>query len=263
MTRTLMCLFGLFIVLFRPALASAQRPLGPAEEIKRGGELFNRTCAQSYCHGANGVAGGAPRLTGRGLEGGYIERVVTYGIGNTPMPAWGQTLPGADLAAVIAYVKSLNGITKSADAGPAPPLSTDAMHGRDLFYDPAAELGRCSNCHRVNGRGLNIAPIKTVPSDAASMRTVAAPDVGTATVKGDTFPALLDSQTRETIRLYDLTSVRPVLLTLASSDVKLTQGSSWKHSSVLEESHSNADGKNYSDDDLDAILVFLRAVIQL
>jgi mono/diheme cytochrome c family protein len=263
MMRTLKFSFGFLVLAFLPFDVVAQGfQSSPEEIVKRGGELFNRTCAQSYCHGANGVAGGAPKLAGRGFEGGYIERVVTYGVSGTPMPAWGQTLPGGDLAAVIAYVKSLNGISKAESPAPTPTLSGEAKHGRDLFYDASAELGRCSNCHRINGRGLSIAPIKTIPNDPASLRNLATPSVATASLRGEKFPALLDSQTRETIKLYDLTSVRPVLLTLSPSEVKLTQGSEWRHSSVFERKYSNADGKNYSDDDLNAILAFMHAVLQ-
>src|ERR1700682_3671533 len=79
-----------------------------AAYIERGQTLFNQTCT-GYCHGGNGASGGAPRLAGRGLDQEYIKRVVTPGISGTAMKPFSQIRSGRDLAAVIAYVASING----------------------------------------------------------------------------------------------------------------------------------------------------------
>jgi hypothetical protein len=123
-----------------------------------------------------------------------------------------------------------------------------------LFFDSGADLTGCSNCHQVSGKGIPVTPqIANVPADVAALRSLATPGVSNATVKGRSFPALVISQVREETKLYDLTTVPPVLLPLAPSDVKLSDKSSWQHSSVL---------GNYSDGDLQSILEFLRATSQ-
>ena len=94
-------------------------------------------------------------------------------------------------------------------------------------------------------------PITNVPADVDGLRNLSTPKVVTATVEGRTFPGLVVSQVREQTKLYDLTTVPPVLMGMAPSDVKLGQPAAWQHSSVL---------GSYSDDDLSAILEFLRAM---
>jgi hypothetical protein len=237
------------VLLLFAAGAKAQQ-LTPEQTVKHGEEVFQQTCTQSYCHGAGGVAGGAPRLAGRGLTGDYIEKVVTFGIPGTPMRAWGQVLPLNEVRAVIAYVGSLNGVAVSGRSGPPPVLTGDAARGRDLFFDPQ-HSPRCSNCHRANERGLNVTPaIANIPADASGLRNLSTPQVATATAGGETFPALLSSQIPAETKVYDLTKFPPVLRTFSPTGVALKDGSAWKHADSL---------GTYSDMDLTAILEFLRA----
>jgi mono/diheme cytochrome c family protein len=242
---------GVFFVLLIPAFASGQiQQQSPEQIIKRGSEIFAQTCTQSYCHGANGTQGGAPRLAGRGLEANYIQRVVTFGAEGTPMPAWGQILTQAETNAVIMYVQSLNGVAPTRVAPPAS-LSGEAAKGRDLFSDTTREMGRCSICHRIDGKGVRVArEIAHIPADAAALRSMATPDVVTATVSNDTFPALVVSQIKDETTLYDLTTVPSVLRRLSPASVKLKNDSDWKHSTAL---------GTYSDAELTSILDFLRA----
>jgi mono/diheme cytochrome c family protein len=236
-------------LLFAPVMAKAQQ-LSTEQNLKHGEEVFAQTCTQSYCHGAAGAAGGAPKLAGRGLTGDYIERVVTFGIPGTPMPAWGQILPLNEVRAAIAYVQSLNGIAPSMRSGPPPTLTGEAAHGRDLFFDPQHSV-RCSSCHRVNDRGLQVTPaLGNLPADVAALRNLATSQVSTATAGSDTFPALLSSKIPTETKIYDLTKFPPVLRTFSPASVEMKDGSGWKHSQVL---------GNYSDEDLGAILAFLRA----
>jgi len=241
---------SLFIlVLSVPAVVHAQLVPPPEQAIKTGGEVFVQTCTQSYCHGANGGAGGAPRLAGRGFNAAYIEKVVTFGIKGTPMPAWGQKLSEPELKSVIAYVESLNGIAPGTKAVPPPVLTGEAAHGRDLFFDPT-EAARCSNCHRIEEKGISVAPLGKIPPDSRSLRGLETSHTVTATVRGKTFPAIVNSQAANEVKLYDLITFPPVLRTLTQSDVTLEDGSSWKHSSVL---------GAYTDAELDSMLEFLRA----
>jgi hypothetical protein len=169
----------------------------------------------------------------------------------TAMQGWGQRIPKDDSAAVITYVKSLNGIYAVGRAAPPPVLTPTAEHGRDLFFDSGGDLTGCSNCHQVNGKGIPVTPpIANIPADVTALRRLATPGVSSATVEGRSFPALVIVKVRDQTKLYDLTTVPPVLLELTPSDVSFSEHSSWRHSSTL---------GTYPDADLESILEFLRA----
>jgi len=250
-------LVGAIIALCSLGLASlARAQFGPQtteEAVRHGAEVFAATCT-GYCHGMNGEAGGAPRLVGRGFDVEYINRVVTYGITGTQMPAWGAKLPVGDLASVIAYVENLNGLIALAKRSPME-LNEEAKHGESIFFDQEGELNRCSDCHQIGGKGVPVAPpIRQMPGDVAGLRNLKTPHVFTATVRGETFPAIVLAQTREKTKLYNLATMPPVLRIEIPSAVKLTDGSSWQHFTSWRSS--------YSDDDLSAVLEYLRATVR-
>jgi mono/diheme cytochrome c family protein len=226
-----------------------------------GEKVFAQSCATGYCHGAGGAPAGAPRLAGRGFDQGYITNTVMRGLPGTAMPAFGTTLSRADLAAVIAYVATLNGIANptinvgpgaGAAVPPEPALSAEAERGRALFFDAVRGFGRCSTCHEVNGIGISVTtPIAKIPVDAAALRALQTPEVRTAAVDGEAMPALIVSQGKTRALFYDLTSVPPVLRTVDPGQLKVTEGSAWRHSSVI---------GAYDDAELASILAFLREV---
>jgi len=240
----------LILLLLAASAANAQ------DLVARGADVYAKSCGTGYCHAPKGGGGGAaPRLAARGFTEEYISQTVQRGISGTAMPGFAGVLPRGEMAAVLAYIGSLNGIAPS--RGPAQEaeaedkLAPDAARGRGLFFDAVRGFGRCSTCHEVAGRGIPVAsPIATVPSDVAALRQLATPQVHTATVAGETFPALVVSQGKNQVKVYDLTAPPPVLRTLAPASVQLKDGSSWRHSSVV---------SSYSDADLQAILAFLRA----
>ena len=143
-TRNIKAICIAIILFFAPALVQAQvtappRVLSEGEQqlvVKRGAAVFAANCT-GYCHGENGTAGsGAPALANRGFDGEYIFKTVMYGVPGTAMVGWGQRIPKDDSAAVIAYVKSLNGIVAAVGKPAPPPVLTPAgEHGRDLFFD--------------------------------------------------------------------------------------------------------------------------------
>ena len=236
-----------------------------AQVLKQGEQVFQKSCATGYCHGSKGTPGGAPRLAGRGFDQSYISNTVTRGVPGTAMPAFGNTLSRPDLAAVVAYIASLNGIANpsvnlgpgggpaSAAGPPEPELSPEAARGRDLFYDAVRGFARCSTCHEVSGMGIPVTtPISNVPASAAALRALATPDVSTATVDRESMPALVVSQGKTHALFYDLTSVPPVLRTVAPAALKVTSGSAWRHSSVI---------GSYDDAELASILAFLRVAV--
>jgi mono/diheme cytochrome c family protein len=243
----------LFLIV--PALAWSQ---------SLGEKVFAQSCATGYCHGARGTPGGAPRLAGRGFDQTYITSTVMRGLPGTAMPAFGTALSRADLGAVISYVAGLNGIANpSINLGPGPgaagpvepALSAEAERGRALFFDALRGFGRCSTCHEVNGIGIPVTtPIGKIPADAAELRALATPDVRTATVSGESMPALIVSQGKTRALFYDLTSAPPVLRTVDPAALKVSEASAWRHASAI---------GAYNDAELSSILAYLREAIKL
>ncbi len=247
-----------FVFLLLPALACAQ---SVPEVVAQGEKVFNQTCATGYCHGSKGAAGGAPRLVARGFDQAYINTAVTRGLPGTAMPAFGTALERRDLTAVVAYVATLNGIANPAVGGfpgggaapAAPALSPDAARGRDLFSEATRSFARCSTCHEVDGIGIQVAtPIATVPADAQALRNLATPQVHTAVLDGESVPALIVSEGKRRTIVYDLTSAPPVLRSQDPGTVKITDGSTWKHSAFI---------ASYNDAELSSILSYLRAAV--
>jgi mono/diheme cytochrome c family protein len=223
-----------------------------------GEKVFAQSCATGYCHGAKGAPAGAPRLAARGFDQAYITNTVMRGLPGTAMPAFGTTLSRADLSAVVAYVASLNGIANaSVNLGAAPdkaPLSKESEPGRALFFDAVRGFARCSTCHEVNGIGISVTtPIAKIPNDFAALRALATPDIRTATVGGESMPALIVSQGKTRALFYDLTSAPPVLRTVDPGALKVAEGSPWRHSAVI---------GAYNDAELTSILGYLREAIK-
>jgi mono/diheme cytochrome c family protein len=230
--------------------------------LKQGEAVFAKSCATGYCHGARGTAGGAPRLAARGFDQAFIINTVSRGVSGGGMPAFGTSLSRPELVAVVAYVASLNGISNPAVAPPGPPsgdsrtgpaLTGDAARGRDLFSDALRGFGRCSTCHEVNGIGIPVAaPIANVPANAQALRNLATPQTSTANLAGESMPALVLSKGTRNVIFYDLSTPPPVLRTVEPAGVRLTDGSSWRHSAVI---------GGYNDAELGAVLAYLRAAV--
>jgi mono/diheme cytochrome c family protein len=245
-----------FLLFLVPALAFAQNP----DVVKQGEDVFNKTCASGYCHGAGGAGGGAPRIAARGFDQTFISNTVTRGIPNTGMQAFANTLSRAELNAVVAYVAKLNGIANPA-IGPAglptatpntPALSADAARGRDLFSDSVRSFGRCSTCHEVNGIGIPVAaPITTIPPTAAALKALATARVSTATISSESMPILMLSNRSQGVLFYDLTTAPPVQRNETPAAVRVREGSDWRHSSVI---------GAYNEQELSSILEYLRVV---
>jgi mono/diheme cytochrome c family protein len=236
------------------------RGQNPGAMVKRGENIFATTCATGYCHGVRGTASGAPRLAGRGFNGGYIYQVVSRGISGTGMQSFAARLSQPDLAAVVSYVASLNGVAapgpgegqERPEAGPA--LSAEAARGQRVFTEATRSFGRCSTCHEVGGLGISVAtPIVRVPESVAALRALATPDVKTATAGSETMPALVLSNGKRETLFYDLTSVPPVERNAEPGSVVFTDTSNWRHSAVI---------GAYNDSELGAILIYLRETIK-
>jgi mono/diheme cytochrome c family protein len=243
------------------ALLLAQAAADPAP-VARGERIFAQSCSVGYCHGVAGAAGRGPRLRGRSFAKDYLYSVIRDGIPSSAMPAWKSRLKDDDIHAVVEYVASLATATDAAPpANPMPPGvgpasqpvfngTPQAARGRALFSDPVRE--NCGVCHAVGGRGIAIGPDLTDSSALLSrIHSTESHHVLTASLQsGEQFPALLASQTDGEVRLYDLTSLPPVLRTFARPQVaSLAQNSAWRHDDV---------SKNYSAAELEDVVAYLR-----
>ena len=243
------------------ALLFAQAAAEPAR-VARGEQIFAQSCSVGYCHGVAGAAGRGPRLRGRTFAKDYLFSVIRDGIPSSAMPAWKDRLKDDDIRAVVDYVASLATATDVAPpANPMPPGvgpaslpafngPPQAARGRALFSDPVRE--NCAICHAVGGRGIAVGPDLTAASALLNrIHSTESRQVLTASLQsGEHFPALLASQTDDEVRLYDLTSVPPVLRTFARSQVlSLARNSAWMHDDVT---------KNYSAAELEDIVAYLR-----
>lgn len=244
------------------ALAVSCQAQNAASVVQQGEAVFSKTCATGYCHGIRGGPSGAPRLAARGFDQAYIRKVVTQGVPDTGMASFTTRLSRPDLVAVIAYVATLNGIAnpdvRMDDAGDAvstrPNLTGEAARGALLFSEAVRGFGRCSTCHEAGGFGIPVAaPLAKVPTSPAELKALPTPGVKTGAMGGETMPVLVLSQGKQATVFYDLTSAPPVQRNAEPGSVKFTDGSSWRHSSVI---------GAYTDSELAAILDYLRAVIK-
>jgi len=219
-------------------------------QTSNGEALFASTCGTGYCHATKGVGGGAPRLAARGLTTDFIRDKVTNGVAGTGMVAYKNSMNARDLAAVVAYVASLN--EAGSDGTRARRTFTGtAEQGRNLFLQDTLGFGRCSTCHQANGIGIPVAPpFASIPETLEAMKSLATPRVVTARAAGESMPALIMARRAQEVVFYDLASAPPVLRTLAPDAVQITEGSSWRHASAL---------GPYTDTELAAVLAFLRA----
>ena len=101
--------------------------------LAAGESRFTRTCAA--CHGdkAQGLIG--PNLTDdRWIHGGSVEQVfqsIAKGWPAKGMPPWGRALPPDELAALVSYVRSLQGSNPpNPRASEGEPFVAEAIPGR-------------------------------------------------------------------------------------------------------------------------------------
>ena len=141
-----------------PAPLHAQRTAS-ADPLARGRTLFDAAC--SRCHGIEGTGGVGPSLQrpvlGRAPNDSIFAALIGGGIPERGMPGdW--TLSESDIAAIVAYVRSL---------GNRPPEKApgDAARGASIFRG----RGGCLACHTVNGTGGVLGPELTNVGAARGM----------------------------------------------------------------------------------------------
>src|SRR5262249_52398516 len=96
-------------------------------------------------------------------------------------------------------------------------------------------------------------PIAVIPESPTALREIPAARVSTATVDGESFPALLVRKDANEISLYDLTVPPPVLRHFPPATVSLQDGTTCRHSSAV---------AAYQDPQLENVLAFLRNAVR-
>ncbi len=135
---------------FEKVVAFTQEHGGEYEraDIERGAQLYDEFC--SNCHGSEGDGVGNVNLKAgqfrRASTDQIFRRILTEGIPGTGMPPGNYT--ASDMTALVAYVRNM----RDFDGGIV--TLGNVLHGETIFYGK----GRCTDCHRVAGKGGRQAP---------------------------------------------------------------------------------------------------------
>lgn len=164
---------------------------GFAQRDNQGVQIFNRNC--SACHGSDGKGSdrGADLATAQkviSLSDADLVKIVHDGTsaGMPPFALLGD--PG--ITAVVAYLRTLQGVTPGGTVRAALPLSApvvangNSANGRDLFFGKA----QCSSCHMVAGEGGVLGPdmtgYATRHQPAAIQQSIVSPGAAPAPAQG-------------------------------------------------------------------------------
>jgi len=221
--------------------------------IASGSKIFSTTCSVGYCHGKEGKAGRGPRLAGRKLDQNYVFNTVSNGINKSLMPSFKNQLTPDQIWSVVAYILTLSGDSpapgepresvKAAPepAGPAHPATVapaakssdpnagDPAAGQVLFFD-ASNTKHCASCHSFQGRGGDVGPDlaraaakspKEILQDILDPdATLAAPIVTVVMKSGEKITGVQKQDAPDRIRLYDASSLPPVLRTIYKDQIQ-------------------------------------------
>ncbi|HWO02370.1 MAG TPA: c-type cytochrome [Blastocatellia bacterium] len=217
------------------------------EFISEGARLFAPNCGSGYCHGANGVGGGAPKLRGKELNANYVFKTISNGISGTAMLSFKTDFSEEQIWKLVAFILS---DSKAGEPPPASPtnassaaagtparldnasatLAGSAQTGKALFFD-SAQPKSCQACHAINGEGAAVGPdLSAVGSKAprelfsATLMTRPASDSRYAVLKlllknGDKVIGIKKDEDPESVRVYDIAELPAVLRTVQKSDI--------------------------------------------
>lgn len=249
--------------------SSAENQETQQQTIEKGRRVFSGSCGMAYCHGADAVGGGGPKLRDREFSADTLTKVITEGLPGTGMPAFKASLKKEQIAQVVSFLISVNKEIKSAQsridphfapnsgggAGtetvttatpPLTPASTavtlasfpgfktaiagDVAAGETIFFD-SSETGNCRVCHTVQGRGGKVASdldrLSSLPPREVFFRILAPANsskekYGLLTLKlktGEQITGVKRDEEKDSIRLYDLSSLPPVSRQFLKSEI--------------------------------------------
>jgi len=134
-----------------------------------GHDFVNFACAA--CHGMQGKGGADPTVpvlttVGQNLSAAQLTNIITYGLGQQPVPAgqgtlnpvtgsagpfmptWKNILSATQIASLVAYIQAGLPAVPGAVLQPVPTGQGDIVAGQALFIHYG-----CENCHGGNGLG--------------------------------------------------------------------------------------------------------------
>jgi putative heme-binding domain-containing protein len=277
-TRLALSLWTLGLPLGLAPCALAQAPsvnLQDASLIARGNDLFAKSCAVGYCHGSEGRASRGPQLRDRAWDPRRVHAITRDGVPGTSMPPWGALLSDNDIWAVTAYVMSLSStkldaaeavIELEAAAQPGQVRSADAQKGRDLFFDLTNQK-RCAVCHQLGSNGTAVGPDLAAGARSKSaqqlLRDIVEPgasvapgyeQIAVATNDAEQVAGIRKDETKEYVRLYDMSSIPPPLRTIYREQIHAINTA--KKSAMPPDY-----GRLYSKEELKAIVAYLKSGI--
>jgi mono/diheme cytochrome c family protein len=220
--------------------------------IAEGAKLFAPTCGTAYCHGANGDGGGAPRLRGKDLDSQYVFKTIANGVSGTAMPAFKSDFSEDQIWRLVAFVLSEGTFPPAAEATSTtrlgsqatasndPPVSIastvvigDAQAGKLLFYDSSQQKS-CHVCHAISGEGGSVGPDLSSAAGKRPRELFSA--ILMARSGGERYAALSVStkgaekvigikkdEDSESVRVFDVTELPPVLRTFQKSDISKSE----------------------------------------
>lgn len=260
---------------------------GEGSAVKGGRQLFETTCANGYCHAAGGGGSGPTNLQNRNFTFRQVIDIISNGVPGTAMPSWRNKFSSTEISELAAYVLSLspgNANLPSApetSSEPALPGSSSksahtfsrtveaevggsAREGRSIFFDDT-EPASCGVCHAYRGKGGRVGPDLTDVAGMAPreiLRDILRPDraatdpryakIQITTRDGQLYVGVKSDETEDVIRLYDTSSMPPVLRTFLKSDVVSTEK---LNGSVMPGNY----GQKYSQKDLLDLVTYIKA----
>jgi putative heme-binding domain-containing protein len=275
----------------KAATQSVPSPQVQGSMVEAGQKMFETTCANGYCHAEGGGGSGPTNLRNRHFSPAEVIQIISEGVPGTDMPAWKTKYNRDQIIMLAAYVLSLSPrtaespvSTESSASAQQSPLGTvaqrptpidsfsreierevggDASRGRSIFFDDA-QPDNCAVCHTYGGKGGRVGPDLTkIASESPSeiSRSILKPETAAdskyvpveVTGKGgQKYVGVKQNETIDTIRLYDTSSMPPVLRTFLKSEVTSTRS---LKGSVMPGDY----GEKYSDQDLLDIVTYLKA----
>lgn len=142
-------------------------------------------------------------------------------------------------------------------AKPRSPMTAQIKRGHE-FYLHSPKGTACATCHQVDGEGTAVGPnLKDLASVVGPHGLAGTIEMSmTAYVKQvkisgkPTFPGIQKSKEGDTVQIWDLSKIPPVLLTLNSKEIKsMEQNETWKHPPTM---------ADYNDQELADIVAFLK-----
>jgi len=285
------CAFVLYLlVLTTAAIAKAETPQQDGQSaVEAGQKIFESTCANSYCHAEDGGGAGPTNLQNRHFTAIQVTQIISDGVAGTSMPAWKTKYKADQIAKLAAYVLSLSSnSTGSPDETPGAPepvpanASTDkvnppesylpavevkvggnAAQGRSIFFDDT-EPANCGVCHTFQGKGGRVGPdLSNLANKSPDeiLRSILQPDtvvdpryvtISITTRDGQQYIGVKRDETKDLIRMYDASSMPPVLRSFLKSDVVKTET---LRGSVMPKEY----GEKYSKKDLLDLVTYLKA----